>query len=137
MIDERTLAILATILSSINAIAMILLAWKKLGPDLLKTQAESDKLHAEAGESNVAGAKISGEMLMDRISELRVELGKEREARMKDKQYFRRRIYELDLELKDTRDWARRLSGQVVKLGETPVPFIPTITGDDMPEPEE
>lgn len=135
------LVILAT---AINTIWIAYKSYKELRPGLKQMEASVEKTDAEveseiveAAHQNLEGAKISAQMLLDRINELKSELEVERKARKdevnrledlrkKDADYFRRRIKDLERDARDYRNWAANLAKQVVKAGQIPVPFVPS-----------
>lgn len=120
------------ILALINTIYLIYGAWKKLKPEVKKMELEADSEIADAANVNLAGAKMSGEMLMQRINELKDDLNSEKKARKEDIEYFKRRLKEIDREARDYRMWSARLAKQVIEAGKVPVPFIST-SGDSDP----
>lgn len=123
-------------------------------PEVKKLDAEVESEFAEATNINLEGAKISAQILLDRINELKGELDTEKKRRREeiasleshysgrlermervrkdDVEYFRRRIKDLEREARDYRSWAAKLSKQVVDAKLIPVPFVPTFTDSDV-----
>jgi hypothetical protein len=153
---SEIITLLGGITTAINAIFLGYLAMKRLKPELKKADAEGNSEYAEATNINLEGAKISGLILLDRINELKGELGIERtkreqselahqkdiaamteinanaiatleKGRRDDREYFKRRIKDLETELRDYRLWAAKLAKQVVEAGKIPAPLVPTV----------
>jgi hypothetical protein len=144
------------ILGAVNTFGLLYFAWRKLKPEVKKLEAEGDSdivdMAVEAAERNLAGAKISNEMLVQRIDDLKkevetertlrkeelqaertaraTELQAEREARKKEGEYLRRRIKDAEREARDYRSWAAKLVRQVVDAGKIPVTFVPSTNED-------
>ena len=127
-----------------NFVWIIYSSWKKNKPEIKKLEAEADSEAVEAANASLEGAKISGEMLLSRINELKADLDAEKKLRKADAEYFKRRLAESDREAKDYRVWAAKLAKQVIEAGRIPAPFIPssgesergipTITDSDIEE---
>jgi hypothetical protein len=126
----------------VNSFWLIYSAWKKQKPEVKKLEIEADSEIVGAANLNLEGAKISAQMLLDRINELKTELDKEKKARLEeqeiserqrrdDAEYFRRRIRDLERESRDYRSWAAKLVKQVVEAGKVPVPFVPSFMESD------
>jgi len=118
--------LLGGIVAAANTGFLIYFAWKKIKPEVKKIENEGDSEIVDAANLNLEGAKISAQMLLDRINELKGELDAERKVRKEDAEYFRRRIKDLDRESRDYRSWAAKLVKQVVEAGKIPAPFIPS-----------
>lgn len=119
-----------------NATWIIYSSWRKNKPEVKKLETEVDSEIVEAANANLEGAKISAEMLLSRINELKADLEAakanieaERNLRKADREYFSRRLAESDREARDYRLWAAKLVKQVVEAGKIPVAFIPS-TGE-------
>lgn len=126
----------------LNLGAFTYLAFRKLKPQVKKLDAEVDSEIVESANLNLEGAKISAQMLLDRINELKTELDSERNARKDeqarneqtrrdDAEYFRRRIKDVEREAADLRHWASKLVKQVVDAGQVPAPFLPSYHDSD------
>lgn len=118
---------LGTLISAIVSVlgaavtAGILLYEAKAKRDVLKATETSSM--ADAAESVASGAKMSNEMLMQRLSELDIV-----NKNMDEK--FNRLQHDFDkmtINLAEWQDWARRLSHQVKSLGHEPVAFKPVV----------
>ena len=117
-----------TILTAVaNTAWIIWSSWKKNKPEVKKLELEGDSEIVEAANANLEGAKISGEMLLSRINELKADLESEKQLRKADADYFRRRLVESDREARDYRTWAAKLAKQVIESGRIPAPFIPSL----------
>jgi uncharacterized protein involved in exopolysaccharide biosynthesis len=131
-----------------NTVWIIYSSWKRNKPEVKKLEIEADSEIVDAANLNLEGAKISAQMLLDRINELKGELDTEKansrarieqlktsgaeeiarieKSRKTDADYFRRRIKDLERESRDYRSWAAKLVKQVVEAGKVPVPFVPS-----------
>lgn len=140
------------IITALNGLSLIYFAWKRNQPEVKKLDAEADLENVETANVNLEGARVSGQLLMERINDLKkeleaeralrkeelqteraaraAELQTERDARKKEGEYLRRRIKEAEREARDYRQWAARLVKQVVEAGKVPSAFIPGINGD-------
>lgn len=147
--------VITLILSLINGLSIVYFAWKKNKPEVKKLEVESESEIVEAAERNLESAKISNQMLIDRINELKKDLEDEKqtrrdeleaqrismqskidaetEARRKESEYLRRRLKEAEREARDYRSWAANLAKQVVRAGQIPTPFIPSSLEDSDP----
>lgn len=123
--------ILIGIVTAINTLVIAYLALKKGKPEVKKLELEGDSEIVDAAHSNLEGAEISQNMLIQRIEELKNDIQEEKKARKIDADYFRRRIRDMDKELRDYRSWAARLAKQVIERGGTPVPFISSLNETD------
>lgn len=123
--------IVALLVTLANALSIIYFSWKRNKPEVKKLEAESDSEVVEAAERSLKGAEISGNMLIQRINELKSELDDEKKARKTDAEYFRRRIKEIDREARDYRLWAAKLAKQVIEAGKVPVAFVPSMNDTD------
>ncbi len=161
---NELITILGGLISLINAAFLIYFAAKRNKPEVKKLEGEAESELQEATNLNLEGAKISAQMLLDRINELKGELETERslrkegmalaekshndsmeamkkvnseaimsleKARKEDREYFRRRIRDLERDIRDYRNWAAKLNKQVVEAGKIPVPFIPSAAESD------
>lgn len=162
--DINTVTALVSALVALASTGVTLyLSLKKFKPEVKKLEVEVDSELVEASNLNLEGAKISAQMLLDRINELKGELDAERrlrresieqaekshkesmmameksykdsimaleKARKDDADYFRRRIKELDKELRAYRVWAGTLSKQVAEAGLVPAPLLLGIDSD-------
>lgn len=149
---NSVLTIFTTLLVLINSAQVIIAAWRKLKPEVKKLDAEAEAEQAETQNRILAGAKISNEILVNRINEFKTmlederaarkrdleieraartaELDAEKAARKKETDYLRQKFNEADREARDYRRWAARLVRQVVEAGREPVAFIPTPPDD-------
>ena len=143
MTANELATIITTIVTAINTLVIAYLAFKKGKPEVKKLEIEGDSEIVGAANLNLEGAKISAQMLLDRINELKGELDQERQARKlesdeaetkrrEDIEYFRRRIRDLERESRDYRSWAAKLVKQVVEAGKIPVPFVPSFGDSDI-----
>ena len=134
--------VVTVVVTGINTLALVYLAFRKLKPEVKKMSVDTDSEIVDAANQNLEGAKISAGMLLDRINELKRELDEEKAARKQeqilneklrrdDAEYFRRRIRDLEREGRDYRSWAANLARQVVQAGLIPAPFIPSLTDSD------
>ena len=140
----------------LNAAFLLYAGLKKLKPEVKKLETEGDSdivdMAVEAAERNLAGAKISNEMLVQRIDDLKIEveterrlrkeeleaerqaraleLQAERDARKKEGEYLRRRIRDAEREARDYRSWAAKLVKQIVDAGKIPATFVPSSMED-------
>jgi len=121
---------------------MVYSAYKKHKPEIKKIEVEVDSEIVDAANLNLEGAKVSAQMLLDRINELKVDLEAEKKSRKEEQEtnerirrddieYFRRRIKDLERESRDYRSWAAKLVKQVVESGQIPVPFLPSTSDSD------
>ena len=132
---------LTEILTAIGVLAntgwIIYSSWKKNKPEVKKLEVEADSEIVESANLNLEGAGIAQGLLLARITELtaRIEdnrkdyearMAKIEETRLKDLEYFRRRIKDLERESRDYRSWAARLVRQVVDAKLVPVQFVPS-----------
>jgi hypothetical protein len=136
--DNQIISTLTAIGVVLNTIWIIYSSWKKQKPEIKKIETEIDAEIAGAANLNLEGAKISAQMLLDRINELKIDLEQEKKSRKEEQEinertrrddieYFRRRIKDLERESRDYRSWAAKLVKQVVEAGQIPVPFLPSI----------
>lgn len=128
---EQGIALLGAITTAVNIGFIIFFNWKKNTPEVKKLEVEGDSGLVSAANVNLEGAKISSEMLIDRIEELKNDLAAEKRARRDDAEYFRRRIKDIEKEARDYRLWAARLAKQVIEVGKVPVPFISSLNDTD------
>lgn len=145
--------IITALVTLANALWIIYSSWKKNKPEIKILEVEADSGIVDAANLNLEGAKISAQMLLDRINELKGELDSEKtksrdriehlektrseemarieKIRKDDADYFRRRIKDLERESRDYRSWAAKLVKQVVEAGKVPVPFVPSFGESD------
>jgi len=119
--------IVTTLIAIANTAWIIWSSYKKNKPEVKKLELETDSELVEAANANLEGAKISGEMLLSRINELKADLESEKQLRKADAEYFRRRLTESEREARDYRVWAAKLAKQVIEAGRIPAAFIPSI----------
>lgn len=140
---NELVALIGAITTALNIGFVGYMAWKKNKPEVKKMDAEAESEIVDAANLNLEGAKISAQMLLDRINELKGELEKEKQrrkdsvaalekSRREDAEYFRRRIKDLERESRDWKTWAAKLAKQVVEAGKIPAPFVPSIGESDM-----
>lgn len=122
---ENWVNIITTLIAVANAAWIIYSSWKKNKPEVKKLEAEGDSEIVEAANANLEGAKISGEMLLSRINELKADLDAEKQLRKADAEYFSRRLKEAEREARDYRVWAAKLARQVIESGKIPEAFTP------------
>lgn len=91
MEGNEVILILSGLAGVINAFMLIVAAWRKLKPEVKKMENEADSENVEAANLNLEGAKISTQMLVDRINELRGELATERKLRTEGMEFSERR----------------------------------------------
>lgn len=130
MTTSELIALLTIVASMINIISIGYLSWKKNKPEIKKLEAEGDSEIVDAALGTVEGAKLTLEMVEKRLEQVNQELENEKIARKRDADYFRRRIRELDRELRDYRSWAAKLAKQVIETGKIPVPFMVSADSD-------
>ena len=123
------IAVTTSVITAINAGWIIYSSWKKNKPEVKKLEADADSEIVEAANANLEGAKISGEMLLSRINELKADLDAEKKLRKADAEYFRRRLAECSREAADYRIWSAKLAKQVIEAGKIPASFVPS-TGE-------
>jgi hypothetical protein len=150
---NELVTIIAAIVSALNAGFLAWLAFKKLKPELKKSEAEAEIEAIEASNLSLEGSKTSVQLLLDRVNEQKSEMDamkknhkeemerlenscKEEIARLEklrseDAEYFKRRIKDLDKEARDYRSWAAKLVKQVVEAGKVPVAFLPSFGESD------
>ena len=92
-----------SLLSLLNIIVLAYQTMKKVPKEVDKMQAEKAESYAEAAESNMQGAQISNELLMQRIKELK-----------KDKA--------------DAWNHIAKLEKQLIESEQKPVPFVASDT---------
>lgn len=131
MTSNEIIAIVTTLVTLFNTGAIIYFSWVKLKPEVKHMELEADTEMVDAAKLNLEGAKISGEMLLQRINDLKAELELEKKSRREDAEYFRRRIRDLERESRDYRSWAAKLVRQVIDVGLSPVPFEPNLLDTD------
>lgn len=141
MTSHEIVEIITVLITLLNASAIVYFSLKKLKPEVKHLDVEADADLVGAANLNLEGAKISAQMLLDRINELKSELDTERKSRREeqeanerlrrdDLEYFRRRIRDMERESRDYRAWASKLVKQLVDAGHIPVSFVPTIDSD-------
>lgn len=112
-------SILTALVSFIGAIATIASNLYKVKAERKKTAAEGESAIADAADSIANGAKISNDMLLNRLVEMETR-EKDRDKREKE---LMDKVNALETSLTDWQDWARRLVHQVRSYGKEPVPF--------------
>lgn len=113
------LSILTALVSFVGAIATIASNLYKARAERKKTENEGESAIAEAAESVANGAKISNEMLLNRLVEMETR-EKHRDKREKE---LLDKVKALEVSLADWQDWANRLVHQLRSHGHEPVPF--------------
>lgn len=81
MNPSELVTIIGGIIAALNAASLVYFAWKKNKPEVKKMEGEAESELQEAANLNLEGAKISAQMLLDRINELKGELDTERKLR--------------------------------------------------------
>ena len=126
--------IITTAIAIANTGWIIWSSWKRNKPEIKKLQSEAERADAEVETefANAAqvlgqGAKISVEVLLQSIVQLRADLENEKKSRKDDREYFQRRFREAEREARDYRIWAAKLAKQVIEAGKIPVPFVPSM----------
>lgn len=141
------------LLGAVNGIALLYVTLKKLKPEVKKLDAEGEQERVETDNLSLEGAKISSQILIDRVNELKQDLedekrtrlselvqeremrnsqiNAERESRRKEVEFLRKRVREAEREARDYRLWAAKLVKQVVEAGKIPVAFLPTMDESD------
>jgi hypothetical protein len=109
-------ALFAAIVSVVGAIISLY----KSKPEKKKIEAEGESALGSAAESIATGAKVSNELLLDRIIELESK-NKEMSAKLLT---VTADMANMKNDLDAWQDWASRLVHQVRSLGHEPVPFI-------------
>lgn len=129
------LEILTILTAAANTIWILYSSWQKNKPEIKKLENEADRADAEVDTelANAAqilgqGAKVSVEVLLASIVQLRADLENEKKSRKDDREYFQRRFKEAEREARDYRIWAAKLAKQVIEAGKIPVPFVPSMT---------
>lgn len=128
---NEVIALITSFAAAVNVFIMAYQAWKRNKPEIKKMEAEGESEIVDAAHTNLEGAKLSAAMLKERIDELRTALDEERKQRKSDRDYFTRRMREIDRELSDYRSWSARLAKQVIEGGKQPVPFISSRDASD------
>ena len=128
---NEVIALITSFAAAVNVFIMAYQAWKRNKPEIKKMEAEGESEIVDAAHTNLEGAKISTEMLVNRIKELKTDLDEEKKARKTDADYFRRRIRDIEREARDYRLWAARLAKQVIEVGKVPAPFISSLNDSD------
>lgn len=113
------ISIIGAIISAVGGIATIMGNLYKVKAEKKKTNNEGESAIAEAAESLANGAKISNDMLLNRLVEMETR-EKDRDKREKE---LLDKVNALETSLTDWQDWARRLVHQVRSYGKEPVPF--------------
>lgn len=113
------ISIIGAIISAVGGIATIMGNLYKVKAEKKKTNNEGESAIAEAAESLANGAKISNDMLLNRL----VEMETREKARDKREKELLDKVNALETSLTDWQDWARRLVHQVRSYGKEPVPF--------------
>ena len=131
MESNEILALITAISAFANIAVVAFQSWRKLKPEVKKLEAEGDSEVVEAANTNLEGAKISQQMLKERVDDLRKEIEEVKQKRKEDADYFRRRLRDVEKEARDYRTWAARLSKQVIEAGKIPVPFISSLNDTD------
>lgn len=123
--------LISAITAGLNILAIVYFAWTRNRGEVKKLEAEGESEIVEAAHSTLEGAKISSEMLKERIDELKRDVEAEKQARrhdaeyfMQQAEYFMKRIKDIEDELRDYRVWATKLVRQVIASGVTPEQFI-------------
>lgn len=124
------ISIIGAIISTVGSIATIFGNLYKVWAEKKKTNNEGESAIADAADSIANGAKISNDMLLNRLIEMETR-EKEREtelelrerARDKREKELLDKVNALESSLTDWQDWARRLVHQVRSYGKEPVPF--------------
>lgn len=118
-----------------NSLWILWSSWKKNKPEIKKLESEAERADAEietefanAAQVLGQGAKISVEVLLGSIVQLRADLENEKKSRREDAEYFKRRFREAEREARDYRAWAAKLARQVIEAGKIPAPFLPSMT---------
>lgn len=125
-------AIVGLLITAANAGWIIYSSYKKNKPEVKKLEHEADSEMAEATGVILEGTKLSGEILMARILELKNDLENEKRIRREESEYLRRRLRETERESRDYRVWAAKLAKQVIEAGQIPATFVPS-SGDSEP----
>ncbi len=114
-------ALVSAVVSILGAVATIMILFYKVKPEVGVMKATEESSFADASESIASGAKISNELLLQRIDEL-----SQKNKIMSEKlDTLQRDFDKVRIELGEWQDWARRLSHQVKSLGHEPVAFRP------------
>lgn len=124
--------IITALVAAANTAWIIWSSLKKNKPEIKKLENEAESEMVEAAEVNLQGAKLSGEILMARILELRADLETEKKTRREEAEYFKRRLKESEREARDYRLWAARLSKQLIEAHQIPAPFIPSASDSEV-----
>lgn len=133
---QDTIDTLSKLIPVIISVIALLVTILKKPHEMRKLDAESVKADAEAASSYAEAAKTYS----DEVLKLRAELNQERCARASLEETWTKRLDELKGDMVKLRqenaeykDWAERLSHQVISLGAEPVPFRPRPKGRAAP----
>jgi len=113
--------VIAAMVSVVGAISSAAILIYKARAEVSGLKASEISSYAGASESIADGAKVSNELLLQRIEELT-----KKDADTSEKlETLQHDFAKIRLELNEWQDWARRLSHQVKSLGHEPVAFKP------------
>ena len=115
------LAVISAIISALGAIATIGSNLYNLRANRKKLENEGDSAIGSAADSIAKGAKTSNDLLLARLDEMEA---REQLRDMREEDMLRK-IADLETNLADWQDWARRLVHQLKSHGMDPVPFKP------------
>lgn len=120
--DDKILFYISVGASIVSVLSMafgIFITLAKLRPETRNIDANTQSSLAGAAESVAEGAKVSNDLLLQRIEEME-EREKKRDVRERQMLFEFEKVKSA---LADWQDWARRLVHQVKSLGHEPVPF--------------
>ena len=129
--SSELIAIITSIATLIQISLMAYQSMRKNKPEVKKLEVEGDSEIVDAAHVNMESAEISTKLLLARIEELKKDVEAEKKARQEDRQYFNRRVRDLDKELRDYRNWAAGLAKQVIQAGKQPIPFLSSLNDSD------
>jgi hypothetical protein len=115
----QILSVLSLIITIVGAAATIVINLSKARPEAKKISSEGDSAIANAADSIANGAKISSELLLQRLEEMELR----EKARDTREEQLQAQLEAVQASLADWQDWARRLVHQLKSHGYEPVPF--------------
>lgn len=120
------ISIIGAIVSTVGGLAAIFGNLYKLKPESKKIESESESAIADAADSIANGAKVSNELLLNRLLEME-KRERDRDVReaelLEQVKMSKKELSEIRASMADWQDWASRLVHQIRSYGKEPVPF--------------
>jgi len=118
---ENNTAIVISVAGMLVSLAGVMVQVFKARSEVKKINAEGQSSIADGAESVALGAKVSSDLLLQRINEM-----EERDKlRKQEIEAIRKELSDVRLEMVEWKDYAIRLVYQVKSLGHEPIPFKP------------